>query len=112
MKVERVLYFHSIQFFIEDCMKHLHKLYISSRKRKVDNRVIIKLKRDWVEPCLQLPWSNCHLVISVTFFQQNGQALILSAGGGGGHTGDCINGVALECTYVNNIQKSKTKLRS
>ena len=30
---------------------------------------------------------------------------------GGGHTGDCINGVALECTYVNNVQKSKTKLR-
>ena len=27
-------------------------LYISSRKRKIDNRVIIKLKRDSVEPCL------------------------------------------------------------
>ena len=75
MKVERVLYFHSIQFFIVHCMKHLHKLYTSSRKRIIDNRVIIKLKRDWVEPRLQLPWSNCHLVISDTFFQQNGTGL-------------------------------------
>lgn len=52
MKVERVLYFHSIQFFIVHCMRHLHKLYISSRQRKIDNRVIIKLKRDSVEPRL------------------------------------------------------------
>ena len=76
MKVERVLYFHSIQFFIVHCMKHLHKLYTSSRKRKIDNRVIIKLKRDWVEPRLQLPWSNCHLAISDTFFSKTAQALI------------------------------------
>ena len=101
-------------------MKHLHKLYTSSRKRKIDNRVIIKLKRDWVEPRLQLPWSNCHLAISDTFFSKTAQALIREIAPeiqanvffrGGGHTGDCINGVALECTYVNNVQKSKTKLR-